>query len=843
MRMWKRVLLHLSVFLLVLSAVSFPFRDRIPSWAATLQNNWDDRPFQYASWGSEGDICAARLGEDGTLELRFIDPSSRGSLGKWEVTMPESAQGGEICMLYPVGEQCAYLGVYENGVRSLSVYRVRKGEATVCLMREDCTGDSMTARRSSLVLSSVMQQQENTVFVLLTTDNVRVLSCGPDTGLEVTREAERGGTLSAVSLRGTIYKGEGTETALTVLGNGLVYMDGADLSVHYSDLAAESQVEMLRLEGTMEDRQLTSFSLTDKGTALLLLDGHILRLVKEDGVQDFTGQLFPDRTDCVVRLLGLLVSSLLISIILSWIVMNHRKDLPLAVGWGVVCMALFVAFGVLILNGLLGPAEEKAELKQKNDLIGDVVGLTLANHGMQDEALPDEVCRTLETMGEKDLKSVQAVLVHRNGGHWYLPSGVRAELDPQVHISFLKQAAEEGKAYGKENGRFWYCMTQGENGIIVSVQWDKVLGLTEIRNIAMAGMMGLGAFILLVLVLIGLDVKRTARGLERYAGDQDWVRIRVSGGDEIGGMASTLNSLFHDRREAERERERVAASYRRFVPEQILKLLGKQSILDVDKNTLVSRPMAVMQVFFLFPDPVYTSANKTRLLYDSVNQVIERTASVFRQKGGAVFNFAYNGYDVVMEQDPEQVISAAVAVRQEVLALNEQRSQDALPTVELRIAADVGEVILGIVGDKDQIEPSTMSGCFSTLKELIDIGVRVDANILCTEPIFSGIRGYGSRYMGKCVVERKAVRVYEVFDGDAYETRKGKESGARQFSEGVLSLYSGDVSGAKRIFLELVREVPQDGGARYYLYLADRLKEDDVSDGVSLNERTGFDDE
>jgi hypothetical protein len=46
------------------------------------------------------------------------------------------------------------------------------------------------------------------------------------------------------------------------------------------------------------------------------------------------------------------------------------------------------------------------------------------------------------------------------------------------------------------------------------------------------------------------------------------------------------------------------------------------------------------------------------------------------------------------------------------------------------------------------------------------------------------------------------------------------------FSQGVYALHSGDASGAKHRFLKLAHDYPMDGGARYYLYLADRLEHD-----------------
>ena len=78
--------------------------------------------------------------------------------------------------------------------------------------------------------------------------------------------------------------------------------------------------------------------------------------------------------------------------------------------------------------------------------------------------------------------------------------------------------------------------------------------------------------------------------------------------------------------------------------------------------------------------------------------------------------------------------------------------------------------------------------------------------------------------MGKCLEDGEDIRTYEIFDGDPYEVRKVKESTGGRFSQGVYALYSRDFSQAKKIFLGLVHHNAGDGGARYYLYLADRLE-------------------
>ena len=331
----------------------------------------------------------------------------------------------------------------------------------------------------------------------------------------------------------------------------------------------------------------------------------------------------------------------------------------------------------------------------------------------------------------------------------------------------------------------------------------------------------LAAVAILILVRINRDVRLLAEKVEKVSAGGDTIKLRT--GDELQSMASTLSGLSESIRKQMREREDVERAYRRFVPERVLNLLGKRTIEEVDKHTFTSGRMFVMKVRFAFPDYMYSSSADNRVLFNSINEVIERTASVAEQHEGTVFNFAHDGYEVVMKRDSAELVSAAVSMAQEVISLNAVRVERDLPEVTFRIALDVGNVMIGIVGDSEQMEPTTISSSFSTVRTLIQLAGQLEAGILCTEAIAGGAKGYGSRYLGKASGETPQ-RVYEIFDADDYGVRKGKAATVKRFSQGLFALYSGDRAEAKHIFLELAHDYPNDGAVRYYLYLVDRME-------------------
>jgi hypothetical protein len=257
----------------------------------------------------------------------------------------------------------------------------------------------------------------------------------------------------------------------------------------------------------------------------------------------------------------------------------------------------------------------------------------------------------------------------------------------------------------------------------------------------------------------------------------------------------------------------------------LLALLGKHSILEIDKSAFVVRHMAIMAVGFTFPETLYTDLSNSRLLFDSINEVIERSSAIVARKGGTIHHFDYFGFDAVMD-DGSAAVSTAVAILQEMLSFNEQRAQGKLPGVTMHIALDKGDVMFGIVGDTARMSPTTVSTSINTAMELTQLCGRLNAGILCTESIISEHPEHPSRYVGKCIIGGKPVRAYEVFDGDEFNTRRGKANSMEAFSRGVYDLYAGETTLAKHTFLQLAHNYPLDGGARYYLHLADQLEHD-----------------
>lgn len=861
LKQWGILVLILA---LLGSGAALLFWDTGRECISVLRTGQGTSRYLMAASDAEGTIYI--LGRDGDGYSLVLGDQNGKRTERWNLTADELPGESVPAVLYPAADGVVYLGLYNTQEDTcLQLYRVtQKGKQAELLLSEACTGENLQAQMAAKKLSDFAEVDGVVKFALMEGDNaVFYQRTSDNSGLEQVEELWQNGLRAAMALtedgqvlagetdlvrtdRGTIFLGNGEVViGFSQTGTGVYYLDGAGLKVFYADFADWQPYLILSLEKDAYDLDdCTDLCMTWEGDALLLMNGNTLLLDRGSTVSDLTEMLYPSPLQCGLTLAGLVLAVLVLGV-LVWFVLceQNRFRLPMLVRWGTLVVAVAILGTGVLVRGSVLPTSRREAQREAAALMGSLTTQALQSHAILDEELPRDLGDSLAGAAYRLYQNAAVSVYTRSqegvwtleGSNTGLPAGSRGEMSPSFDRELAEQALTQGRLFRSDEDHYvLYC---AQDGVVLAVDVDgralqqfswedcrwMVQGLSALAAL-------LAAMTLAILCWITIGVRRALVGMEQLAAGERQVQVQVGGGDELASLADDVNALSDALRDVDEQQRQLAQSYRRFVPERVLSLLGKTSIQEVDKQTFVSRDLAAMMLWFRFPPQVYEKSGRD--LFDNLNEIIGRTASIVTQKGGAVFNFAYDGYDAVFEGGSTAAVSTAVAVQQEILEINRERELDGRPPVVVRIALDQGNVMLGVVGDENQIEPTSISSSFSVAKHLVELCGRLEANILCTEAVVRSAQGYGTRYMGKCLEGGQAIRTYEIYDGDVYEIRKVKESTGERFSQGVYALYSRDFSQAKRIFLSLVHHNTGDGGARYYLYLADRLEkrpEDEIS--------------
>ena len=849
------LLLSVCVVLLVAEA---PIRE----YVRTIRGVPEKYRWQAVGAGS-GDVAAAAGWEGDRLDIQYFTTSGE-LLGRQSLELPAEMTGGTVCRVCPIRENLVFLGLYGVDAEKLYLYRLNENGEAERLLAVDCLGDTFQERTSRTSLSELTYENGLISFALNADGKLERYRCRETGGLESdgTESLGRRKALSVVSAEngsllvgGTNFffvNGKTAEasfsgqsvTHLTLGRGGWYYVDADRFTLCFVDASFSSNQRVFSLDTHWDGlhRSLTSLAITREESVLMILDGTVLVRTDSQGTRELPGILSATPVTAWIYLAVFAVVAILVAVLLWFVLFAlSRGYVPMVIARGSMFAAAAMICFTAVHFGYLRPQEELTVQRQYHAAVS--AALQTAHTGTEDreEELCAEICRILEGSGADTGSNVRAMLVTDADGVWLTEDGRQAVTEEAFTPWLADEAQYTGTISALQGGRFRYVTVSEDLTQMLSIYMEKP---NEEEDNTLSYLV-LGSYgVLFLVALVGLlwlsrDIRKVSGRLVRLSEGGIPEHLELQTGDELESVVSMVNSLTASMQKQTEARESVEDSYRRFVPEAFLSLLGKETVQQVDKSTTAARTMTVMTVSFTFPESLYTDIENSRLLFDSVNEVIERTASIVSRKGGTVFHFTYNSFDVVID-DNSQAVSTAVAIQQEVLSFNELRTQDRLPAVTLRIAMDRGSVMLGIVGDASKLEPTIISSSLSTARSLLALCERLRAGILCTESVISERQEYNNRYMGKCLMGGKTIRLYEVFDGDEFSVRRGKEGSLAAFTQGVYDLYGGSVAAAKRTFLNLARSYPLDGGVRYYLYLADRLEHDPSLPCVlNLDQRDG----
>lgn len=869
---WKRAGSFIGLLLLVAAGVILLFWNGWKeSGSVLLHGEGQDSYLLIAGNTHVNGVCA--LGRsDGAYRLVMGSETGKRQ-ATWKISDEVVPQESRPASLYLSIDGSVYLGLYNTEARdtTLEVYRItEKGKKAELLLSEPCPGTGLQQQMQNVRLSAFSVVNNAVIFAVLNGDTASFYQYnGPASGLRALRTAETPGLRNAVALSDsrlvlvtknaflpvggeavTLPQGQTIEQVVQS-GTGLYYVEGSTLSVCHLNMLTGATYEATSLvKDDYKISRCTALCLGEGGESFLLLDGRQLLVDYGSVLSDVSGLLHRTASLSVLTFVLGAVGTLLLTGIFWFLLCEERRlYLPLLLRWGgLTVIVALLGLGILV-RFQVSPACEQAAYREATTRIGGLLLQVQESGTLADQTLPDSIGVMLGGNENSVYGDAAVTLFTRDtGGNWYvtatngpLSPGTRGELTPAFNRNKIVKAWQDGScSWRYEDGsatRYVTCQADGSCVLCVDVDGSLLLETSRENGQWMlrqgAAFSGLFVFLaLLSLFCITRELRRVAAGMEDLAEGNFEQSVAVTSPDELGALANGLNALSDTLKRAGQEQAALARSYHRFVPERVLSLLEKESILEVDKQTFVSRNLAAMMLCFEFAPEIYEKSG--RELFDNINEIIERTAPIVTRKGGTVFNFAYNGYDAVFEGGSVVAVSTAVEVRQEVLEINRERRAAGRPPVSVRIALDEGSVMIGVVGDESQIEVSSISASFSVARHLLELCQKLQASILCTETVISGAGSYGSRYMGLCTEGGEQLRTYEIFDGDPYEIRKRKEASGVQFSEGVYALYGRDFSRAKRIFLDLVHRNAGDGGARYYLYLADRL-EKRTDEAISLD--------
>jgi hemerythrin len=305
-----------------------------------------------------------------------------------------------------------------------------------------------------------------------------------------------------------------------------------------------------------------------------------------------------------------------------------------------------------------------------------------------------------------------------------------------------------------------------------------------------------------------------------------------SADDELRRMRARLEAEIATRQGVEQRLAQVQSAYSRFVPPQLLELLGKESILDVDWGNQAEKKMTI-----LFSDIRGFASMSERMspqqCFDFINAYLSFMEPVVLAHGGFIDKYIGDSVMALFPARGDDALRGALGMLNELNQFNAQRAilQNELPfehperrsgsDVHIGIGMNSGLLMLGVIGGSNRMEVTVISDAVNLASRVETLTKTYQTPILITQHTLNSIRhptDFSIRFIDRVRVRGKhlAQSIYEVFDADPAPLKAAKLASRDTFEDALAHYHFLHMEEALKLFSDCLEHNPGDTPAAVY---------------------------
>lgn len=358
------------------------------------------------------------------------------------------------------------------------------------------------------------------------------------------------------------------------------------------------------------------------------------------------------------------------------------------------------------------------------------------------------------------------------------------------------------------------------------------LFLTAGRSITVAIIVIIAVFMLMTYYLLS-SIQILRNGVNEVASGNWDATVSVKSRDEVGDLCDGFNKMSEYIRKYIADITILNESYLRFVPQQFVHFLGKESIVGVQLGDQVKQEMTVLFSSVRSFSQI-SKTLKPEESFNLINAYLKRVGPVVRNNGGFVDKYTGNGIIALFPGTAGEALQAAVDMRKELKLYNEHRLQEGYHSIDIGIGIHRGPLMLGIIGEEKRLEGTVISDNVDLAVIIERITEKYGASILVTENMLSDVtEQYQYRLLGlvQVSVKEEPVKIFDLYQGDPEDIKKMKHETKDLFEEGIMLYRDGRFYDARSKFVEVVRENFRDEAAKIYFFLCDEYYKKGAPEG------------
>ncbi|MEG4233021.1 adenylate/guanylate cyclase domain-containing protein [Microcoleus sp. Pol11C3] len=302
--------------------------------------------------------------------------------------------------------------------------------------------------------------------------------------------------------------------------------------------------------------------------------------------------------------------------------------------------------------------------------------------------------------------------------------------------------------------------------------------------------------------------------------------------DALGELAQVFSHMVQTVKAREQELEKLLQAYGRFVPDEYLQFLGKQSIVDFQLGDHVSKEMAIMfsdlRSFTTMAEQMTPQEN-----FDFINSYLQRISPEIRNHNGFIVKYMGDGVMAVFPDGVDDAIQAGIVMLEQLQKYNQSRLINGYIPLNIGIGIHVGDTMVGIIGDANRMQADALSDHVNLTARLESLTKYYGVSLLISGDVVQRLiqpEKYHIRFLDRAIVKgrQEAITVCEVLDVELEPVRSLKIQTVPIFEEGLEQYCLGNFANAKLCFEEIVTLNPGDKPSQLYLERIQALLENSI---------------
>ncbi len=277
---------------------------------------------------------------------------------------------------------------------------------------------------------------------------------------------------------------------------------------------------------------------------------------------------------------------------------------------------------------------------------------------------------------------------------------------------------------------------------------------------------------------------------------------------------------------------RIHEVTKKFVPNEFIRLLGKEAITDVKLGDQAEKIVTV-----LFTDiRDFTSLSEKMTPEENfrfVSSFNERLGPIIRSHNGFINQYLGDSIMAIFPLHPEDALNAAIAMQQAVYELNVQRQLLGLPAIKAGIGMHTGPLIIGITGDENRLDAATISDTVNTAARIESLTKYYKAPLLLSSETMRHItqlEKFQLRHLGKVQLKGKhnLLSIIECINGDSAGKSAKKMDTLVQFNQAMKHYFEQRFDDALSLFETILAIDPEDHIAKLFMGNAKKYAQEGI---------------